>query len=64
MAKNLGATTLKSRKRSGNPMQDYDNLPPELRRWLSEAALLVALLYSEPTPLVSPWVSEPAVLAS
>ncbi len=39
MAKNLGATTLKSRKRSGNPMRDYDNLPPELRRWLSEAAL-------------------------
>ena len=39
MAKNLGATTLKSRKRSGNPMQDYDNLPPELRQWLSEAAL-------------------------
>jgi hypothetical protein len=37
--RNLGATSLKRRSRSGDPMQSYDRLPPELRGWLSAAAL-------------------------
>lgn len=37
MASNL-ATTLKRRRR-GRPMDRYDRLPPELRRWLAFAAL-------------------------
>lgn len=37
--RNLGATSLKRRSRTGDPMQTYDRLPPELRGWLSEAAL-------------------------
>ncbi|WP_371153877.1 DUF6525 family protein [Jannaschia sp. 2305UL9-9] len=39
MRGNLGATTLRRRKRACDPMQVYDNLPPELRRWMSQAAL-------------------------
>ena len=37
--RNLGQTSLKRRSRTGDPMQTYDRLPPELRSWLSEAAL-------------------------
>jgi hypothetical protein len=39
MKRNLGATTLKCRQRSDDPMLAYDALPPILRRWLAEAAL-------------------------
>lgn len=39
MAGNLGQTSLKCRRRSGNPMRDFDQLPPELRAWLSRAVL-------------------------
>lgn len=33
------ATGLKTRRRSQPVMQGYDRLPPELRRWLADAAL-------------------------
>ena len=36
---NLGATSLSRRKRREDPMREYDRLPPELRAWLSTAAL-------------------------
>jgi len=36
---NLGSTSLKSKRRSTNPMQDYDRLPAELRAWVATAAL-------------------------
>lgn len=38
-ARNLGATALKRRKRSINPMHDFDRLPLPLRSWLAAAAL-------------------------
>lgn len=39
MTGNLGATTLKRRHRSVNPMRSYDALPQPLRLWLADAAL-------------------------
>lgn len=39
MTGNLGATTLKRRRRSGDPMHAFDALPAPLRRWLAGAAL-------------------------
>ncbi|MDA7426141.1 DUF6525 family protein [Thalassococcus lentus] len=39
MPNNCGTTTLKRARRAGNPMQDYDALPRELRHWVSSAAL-------------------------
>ncbi|WP_293574605.1 DUF6525 family protein [Phaeobacter sp.] len=39
MAGNLGHTSLKRKRRSGDPMRDYDRLPPDLRQWVSTAAL-------------------------
>lgn len=39
MSGNLGATRLKRRRRNDDPMRLYDSLPPELRAWLSAAAL-------------------------
>lgn len=39
MMHNLGATSLKRRRRAVDPMTAYDALPPILRSWLSEAAL-------------------------
>ena len=36
---NLGATPLVKRRASRNPMDEFDALPPELRGWLSRAAL-------------------------
>lgn len=38
-AGNRGSTSLKRKHRAGNPMEEYDRLPPELRIWLSSAAL-------------------------
>lgn len=38
MMRNLGATTLRRRARSGDPMDGYDALPTPLRHWLSQAA--------------------------
>ncbi|MEM6608087.1 MAG: DUF6525 family protein [Pseudomonadota bacterium] len=37
--KNLGSTSLKRKRRAADPMREYDNLPPELRAWLSTAIL-------------------------
>ncbi|OSP53481.1 DUF6525 family protein [Pseudoruegeria sp. SK021] len=39
MTRNLGATSLKRRRRAVDPMTAYDSLPPVLRRWLAEASL-------------------------
>ena len=39
MAANLGNSTLKRRQRRGDPMRDFDQLPPELRSWLGSAVL-------------------------
>ena len=39
MTGNLGDTSLRQRRRSGDPMRSYDALPAPLRRWLSQAAL-------------------------
>ncbi|SDX08926.1 DUF6525 family protein [Litoreibacter albidus] len=36
---NLGATTLRRRRRAADPMRTYDTLPRPLRLWLAEAAL-------------------------
>lgn len=38
-ARNLGECALPRRRRARDPMRDYDALPPDLRRWLAEAAL-------------------------
>lgn len=38
-AGNLGATTLRRRRASRDPMREFDSLPPELRQWLRAAAL-------------------------
>lgn len=38
-SRNLGDTGLPLRRRGGNPMQEFDALPPDLRRWLAQAAL-------------------------
>ena len=38
MSRNLNSS-LKGRRRQGSAMQAYDALPPELRQWLSTAAL-------------------------
>ncbi|MFK7835897.1 MAG: DUF6525 family protein [Sulfitobacter sp.] len=39
MTCNLGATSLRRKRRPGDPMQSYDALPEPLRNWLSQAAL-------------------------
>ncbi len=39
MRRNLGQSSLPRKRRAGNPMVAFDNLPAPLRRWLSEAAL-------------------------
>ncbi|MEM7488650.1 MAG: DUF6525 family protein [Pseudomonadota bacterium] len=36
---NLGATTLRRRARARDPVRTYDAFPPELRRWMAQAAL-------------------------
>lgn len=39
MNRNLGQHGLRRKPRRGDPMAAYDQLPPPLRRWLSQAAL-------------------------
>lgn len=39
MSANLGDCTLSRRRKSGNPMRDFDTLPPMLRRWMAQATL-------------------------
>ncbi|WP_366524370.1 DUF6525 family protein [uncultured Roseobacter sp.] len=38
-SRNLGQTSLRNKRRTGDPMQAYDALPTPLRRWLCQAAL-------------------------
>ena len=39
MPSNLGQTRIRQKRRSGDPMREYDRLPPELRAWLASAIL-------------------------
>ena len=39
MSRNLGQSSLRRKRRGGDPMVAYDGLPAPLRQWLSEAAL-------------------------
>lgn len=39
MSRNLGQSSLRRKRRSGDPMSAYDGLPAPVRLWLSEAAL-------------------------
>lgn len=39
MPGNLGETRIRQKRRSGDPMREYDRLPPELRAWLASALL-------------------------
>ncbi|MEM8775234.1 MAG: DUF6525 family protein [Pseudomonadota bacterium] len=39
MSGNLGSTSLRRKRRTGNSMQTYDGLPAPLRLWLAEAVL-------------------------
>ncbi|WP_269812840.1 DUF6525 family protein [Pontibaca salina] len=39
MAGNRGTTSLKLKRRSEDPMREYDRLPAELRAWLASAIL-------------------------
>lgn len=39
MSGNLGQSSLRRKRRSGDPMSAYDGLPAPLRQWLSAAAL-------------------------
>ena len=37
--RNVGQTSLRGKRRVGNPMNEYDTLPAPLRAWLAQAAL-------------------------
>ena len=39
MKRNLGSTSLRRRRRRGDPMKAFDGLPPPLRHWLADASL-------------------------
>lgn len=39
MSGNLGQSSLRRKRRSGDPMAAFDGLPAPLRQWLAEAAL-------------------------
>lgn len=39
MSRNLGQSSLRRKRRSGDPMHEYDRLPAPLRQWLSKAIL-------------------------
>ena len=39
MKRNLGETKLKKKRRSSNPMSEFDRMPKTLRDWLNTAAL-------------------------
>ena len=39
MKQNIGETNLRRRKRVGNSMYEFDQLPEPLRKWLSKAIL-------------------------
>ena len=37
--RNIGQSSLRGKRRVGDPMKDYDALPAPLRNWLGQAAL-------------------------
>tara|TARA_A100001011_G_scaffold277579_1_gene287309 strand:- start:43 stop:306 length:264 start_codon:yes stop_codon:yes gene_type:complete len=39
MTQNLGEINLRRRRRVGNPMHEFDQLPKPLRKWLSKTIL-------------------------
>lgn len=39
MSRNLGQSSLRRKRRFGDPMAVFDSLPAPLRQWLSQAAL-------------------------
>ena len=39
MTRNLGHTTLRRKRRKGNPMEAFDALPAPVRQWMAQAAL-------------------------
>lgn len=39
MGRNLGQTKLRKRRRREDPMREFDQLPPVLRAWVTQAAL-------------------------
>lgn len=39
MTRNLGQSSLRRKRRSGDPMAAYDGLPTPLRQWMAQAAL-------------------------
>ncbi len=39
MGRNLGQTKLRKRRRTEDPMREFDRLPPILRAWVAQAAL-------------------------
>lgn len=39
MNRNLGQTSLRRKRRSGDPMEAFDGLPAPVRHWVAQAAL-------------------------
>jgi hypothetical protein len=39
MKRNLGQTSLRCKRRSGDPMAAFDRLPAPVRQWMAQAAL-------------------------
>ncbi|MEM8654260.1 MAG: DUF6525 family protein [Pseudomonadota bacterium] len=39
MKRNLGQSSLRRRRRTGDPMAAFDDLPAPLRHWMAQAAL-------------------------
>lgn len=39
MNRNLGQTSLRRKRRSGDPMGTFDGLPAPIRQWVADAAL-------------------------
>jgi hypothetical protein len=39
MNRNLGQSSLRRKRRTGNPMAAFDELPAPLRQWVAQAAL-------------------------
>lgn len=39
MNRNLGQTAIKRRRRSRDPMREFDALPPILRQWMANASM-------------------------
>ncbi|MEM6594905.1 MAG: DUF6525 family protein [Pseudomonadota bacterium] len=39
MSRNLGQSSLRRKRRGGNPMEAFDGLPAPARQWVAQAAL-------------------------